>query len=111
MKNDSFSHYYLRALCPDNYKMEYFWLNNDMDTKDKRKHEWALEREVFGFDSRSLWNLDHVMSSLLYERLKMYAMSPHLRRFNEGQNAHHFVFKKASHFKIQKKQHLQQMSV
>ena len=39
---------------------------------DDRRFAWAGEREVYGFDSRETWDLDHVFYLWLYEHLRMY---------------------------------------
>ena len=39
---------------------------------DTRQNQWAREREIYGFDERETWSLDHAFACWLYERLKMY---------------------------------------
>ena len=38
----------------------------------ERDELFEKEREIYGFDSRETWSLDHVFYMWLYERLKMY---------------------------------------
>ena len=38
----------------------------------ERDETFEKEREIYGFDSRETWSLDHVFYMWLYERLKMY---------------------------------------
>lgn len=40
---------------------------------DDRIPQWDSEREEYGFDNRDTWSLDHTMTELLYERLKMFS--------------------------------------
>ena len=46
--------------------------NTPTNKSDKRNPIWAEEREIYGFDERETWNLDHTFYCWLYERLKMY---------------------------------------
>lgn len=45
---------------------------NMVEDTDERHSAWALERDVYGFDSRDTWSLDSTMMELLYERLVMF---------------------------------------
>ena len=38
----------------------------------ERDERFEKEREIYGFDSRETWSLDHVFYMWLYERLKMF---------------------------------------
>jgi hypothetical protein len=38
----------------------------------ERDETFEKEREIYGFDSRETWSLDHVFYMWLYERLKMF---------------------------------------
>lgn len=39
---------------------------------DERQPKWKEEREIYGFDSRETWALNHTFYLWLYERLMMY---------------------------------------
>ena len=39
---------------------------------DPRNSKWKEQREIYGFDERETWQLDHTFFCWLYERLKMY---------------------------------------
>ena len=39
---------------------------------DPRQEKWARERDIYGFDERETWSLDHTFACWLYERLRMY---------------------------------------
>ena len=47
-------------------------LDNYIPPDDERRPIWEKEREVYGFDSRETWNLDHAFYLWLYEHLRMY---------------------------------------
>ena len=42
------------------------------NSDDPRQGKWARERDIYGFDERETWALDHAFACWLYERLKMY---------------------------------------
>ena len=42
------------------------------NSDDPRQEKWARERDIYGFDERETWALDHAFACWLYERLKMY---------------------------------------
>lgn len=45
---------------------------NMVEDTDERHPAWAVERDIYGFDSRDTWSLDSTMMELLYERLVMF---------------------------------------
>ena len=45
---------------------------NFSDVNDKRKREWAREREIYGFDERETWAIDRYFVEWLYSHLMMY---------------------------------------
>lgn len=47
-------------------------LHDLWNSNDSRQEEWARERDIYGFDERETWALDHAFACWLYERLKMY---------------------------------------
>lgn len=47
---------------------------DELEKLDEKDYggRWEKQLDVFGFDDRDTWNLDHTMLALLYERLKMF---------------------------------------
>lgn len=39
---------------------------------DKRRKQWRRERQLFGFDNRETWNLNHLFIEWLYSHLIMF---------------------------------------
>ena len=54
----------------DDIGIDYSWVWKPEGSE--RDEVFEKEREIYGFDSRETWSLDHVFYMWLYERLKMY---------------------------------------
>lgn len=51
---------------------KYYTWDEQLPEDDDRRTTWDKEKEIYGFDSRETWDLDHTFFIWLYERLRMY---------------------------------------
>lgn len=54
---------------------EHWWFDDNQYPDDKRLKKWEKEREIYGFDDRETWDLQHTFYLWLYERLMKYVES------------------------------------
>lgn len=54
---------------------EHWWFDDNQYPDDKRLKKWEKEREIYGFDDRETWDLQHAFYLWLYERLMKYVES------------------------------------
>lgn len=60
---------YYKGLTLNDFQKEVLYIK---PTKDKRHKKWQKERQTYGFDARTTWNLDLIMLYDIYARLNMY---------------------------------------